>query len=102
MPVLSGGTAGGAQQLNPSRHFPSQPGYQHDGEVPASRSLRLLALAVWLAGGGLWVLLTLMLMLADPSDDVDRGPHTVLFLASLAVWCLVCLPLLKLARRRDT
>lgn len=68
--------------------------------MTASRPLRLLALAVWLAGGGLWLLLTLMLMLADPAGDVDRGFHTVLFLISVAVWLLVAIPLLKLACSR--
>ena len=68
--------------------------------MTASRALHLLPLAVWLAGGGLWVLLTLMLMLADPPGDVDRPFHTVLFLVSVAVWLLVAIPLLKLARRR--
>ena len=82
-------------------HIPSGSRAQHHIEMAPSRTLRHAALAVWLAGGGLWVLLTLVLMLADPSGDVARGPHTVLFLVSAVVWSLLDLPVLKLSRRRD-
>jgi hypothetical protein len=83
------------------RHFQIGPNAVQDLPVARSRTVRLVALGIWLAGGGLWVLLTLMLMLADPAGDVDRGPHTVLFLVSLGVWSLLALPLVKLACRRN-
>lgn len=50
------------------------------------RWIRWGVAALWLVGGGLWVLLTLMLWLSNPVDDVDRGPSMRLFIASLLVW----------------